>query len=87
MGLCEKHIFFKKKLMQIFFCYILVGWDRAKIFWKTKQNRRELVAQGINILDFQSSENENNRQILFIIYIYCINLIFREKVQILVYWK
>ena len=70
--------------MQIFFCYLLGGIVQ-KYFEKKKQNRRELVAQGINILDFQSLENENNLQILFIIYIYCINLIFREKVQILVY--
>ena len=70
--------------MQIFFCYLLGGIVQ-KYFEKKKQNRRELVAQGINILDFQSLENENNLQILFIIYIYCINLMFREKVQILVY--
>ena len=70
--------------MQIFFCYLLGGIVQ-KYFEKKKQNRRELVAQGINILNFQSLENENNLQILFIIYIYCINLMFREKVQILVY--
>ena len=71
--------------MQIFFAISLLDGIVQKYLKTKKQNRRELVAQGINILDFQSSENENNRQILFIIYIYCINLIFREKVQILVY--
>ena len=73
--------------MQIFFAISLLDGIVQKYLKTKKQNRRELVAQGINILDFQSLENENNWQILFIIYIYCINLIFREKVQILVYWK
>ena len=71
--------------MQIFFAISLLDGIVQKYLKTKKQNRRELVAQGINILDFQSLENENNLQILFIIYIYCINLMFREKVQILVY--
>ena len=73
--------------MQIFIAISLLGGIVQRYFEKkkTRQNRREPVAQGINILNFQSLENENNLQILFIIYIYCINLMFREKVQILVY--
>lgn len=46
--------------MQIFFAISLLDGIVQKYLKTKKQNRRELVAQGINILDFQSLENENN---------------------------
>ena len=46
--------------MQIFFAISLLDGIVQKCLKTKKQNRRELVAQGINILDFQSLENENN---------------------------